>query len=292
MSHSNPALTFTRPILRPSRFTPKKVWTDADYVYHYDPERRICKRSPLHSRVLTGSMFFLVDQVKLLRTPASESPPAPAMAVAAPLLRSPFPLAVRLLMAGLWGVCIIAALVFVYPMWPAVTYEINQLHPSAASAIATVTPAAAPQSSAHEGSAAPAAASVVPGTANRLIVPSIGVNTAIVEGSSLNVLDHTEGVWHQTGSVTHGNLVLAGHRFKYLPPNTSTLYSLNKLQVGDSIILDWLGKRLVYHVTQMEVVSANDVTILNPTASPRLTLYSCNDILMTKRVVAIAVPSR
>jgi LPXTG-site transpeptidase (sortase) family protein len=106
----------------------------------------------------------------------------------------------------------------------------------------------------------------------------------------LKILNQVEGVWHQTGNLTNGNFVLAGHRFRYLPPNTSTLYNLNKLKAGDLIAVDWLGKRTVYRVTQMEVVPATDVMLLNPTSTPRLTLYSCNDIQQTQRVVALAQP--
>ncbi|HUC86992.1 MAG TPA: sortase [Candidatus Saccharimonadales bacterium] len=295
MSHSSPTLAFGQPILRPAKFNPKRVWTDSDYIYRYDPERRICKRSPINPQVFTGSMFFVVDRAKLLD--GTQSQPRLAVAatasgvdaaakpLAAPLLRSPFPPAARLLLAALWAIGLIAAAVFIYPLWPAVAYEVQQLHPAALGATTATSSVPATTSG---STAAPAAV----GTANRLIIPQIGINTAIVEGPSLKVLDQAEGVWHQTGSAAHGNLVLAGHRFKYLPPNTTTLYNLNKLQVGDVITLDWLGRQINYHVIQMEVVPASDVAILNPTKTPRLTLYSCNDILMTKRVVAIAVPSK
>jgi LPXTG-site transpeptidase (sortase) family protein len=289
MSHSSPALDFGRPILSPPTFKPKRVWTDKDYIYRYDPERQICKRSPINPQVFTGSMFFLVGRTNLFDRSQPTLTTDAGGPTAAPLLRSPFPLAARLFMSALWAIGIVAAIVFIYPLWPSVAYEVQQLNPNSLTATAdesNVAPSSAPPvTNVLQSQGA------VPTTQpNQVIVPKIGVDTPIVEGPSLKVLNKTEGVWHQTGSVNHGNFVLAGHRFRYMPPNTSTLYELNQLQVGDIIKLDWMGKQITYHVIQMKVVPASDVEILNQTKSPRLTLYSCNDVLMTHRVVAIAIP--
>jgi LPXTG-site transpeptidase (sortase) family protein len=269
MPHLKPKLTLGRPIREPATFQPTAVWTEGDYLYRYDAKRKVCRRSPVKPGAATGTMFFT------------------ARPAAAKLARKRPP---KLVMAGLWTLFVAAAMVFVYPLWPAAAYQWQQLHPSPAASLGATTAGTASKSASGAGSAAATAANVVPITDNRVIIPKIGVNTPIVEGSNLKILDKAEGVWHQTGSVAHGNFVLAGHRFRYLPPNTSTLYNLDKLAPGDAIAVDWLGKRTVYQVTQMEIVPQNDVAILDPTASARLTLYSCNDIRQTQRVVAIAEP--
>lgn len=280
MTQPRPYLNLDRPIREPDSFRPTTEWIEGDYIYRYDAQRQVCKRSPVKPSAVTGTMFFEARPVApspLKRLVTRHQPP-------------------RLVMAALWTIFGAAAMVFVFPLWPAAVYQWQQLHPAPTVSLGVTTARTATTSRASRATAkaatpsAATAADVVPITDNRVIIPKIGVDTPIVEGSSLKVLDQTEGVWHQTGSVTHGNFVLAGHRFRYLPPNTSTLYNLDKLAVGYLIAVDWLGKRTVYQVTQTEVVPQNDVAILNPTSTPRLTLYSCNDIRQTQRVVAIAQP--
>jgi LPXTG-site transpeptidase (sortase) family protein len=276
MPNAKPQLSFDRPILEPSQFHPTRVWTEKEYIYRYDVKRAICKRSPIDPNALTGTMFFTVSlQATTVPLPRRRRKPRTVY---------------RLTLAGLWVVLIAAALLFIYPLWPAAVYRWQQLHPASGINLATATLPVEAKTTTGSSPTSSAAADQIPVTDNRVIIPAIGVDTPIVEGPNLSVLNKTEGVWHQTGSVNHGNFVLAGHRFRYLPPNTSTLYNLNKLDVGDLIAIDWLGKRTVYQVTQMEVVPQSDVAILNPTVQPRLTLYSCNDIRQTQRVVAIATP--
>jgi LPXTG-site transpeptidase (sortase) family protein len=164
----------------------------------------------------------------------------------------------------------VAALVVVYPYTPAVQYQLFR-------ASSTGSPQAVQRVVADRE---------IDG--NRVIIPKIGVDTPIVEGSSLDVLKTEEGVWHQTGDISGGNFVLAGHRFKYLPPNTSTLYNLDKLAAGDTIAVDWEGRRTIYQVTKLMTVGANDTSILNSDFGQRLTIYTCTDTRQTQRTVAIA----
>jgi LPXTG-site transpeptidase (sortase) family protein len=124
-----------------------------------------------------------------------------------------------------------------------------------------------------------------------LVIPQIGVDTPIVQGHDVDILDREEGVWNQAGTPGVGNFVLAGHRFKYVPPNTATLYNLNKLSEGDEIIVWWKGKKHSYQVQKTFSVKRDAVDILNPTENEQLTLYTCEDIDTTKRLVVIALPS-
>jgi len=67
---------------------------------------------------------------------------------------------------------------------------------------------------------------------NRLVIPKIGVDSEILEGSSLDVLLTKEGVWREPYDSTpdqDGNVMIAGHRFQYLPPNTHTFYNLEEV---------------------------------------------------------------
>jgi LPXTG-site transpeptidase (sortase) family protein len=161
-----------------------------------------------------------------------------------------------------------ALVLLVYPYYPAVEYQAQQaLRQPAQAADATV-----------------------PLTSdNQLIIPAIGVRTPVVEGSSLSVLLKHNGVWHQTGALPSSSLVLAGHRFRYLPPNTSTLYNLGKLKVGDVMLVDWFGRRYSYQVSAVQAIPASDTDILQQHTEPNhLYVYTCQDYKMTQRILVTA----
>lgn len=170
--------------------------------------------------------------------------------------------------AGLITLAVTSLALLVYPYYPAVEYQAEQAL----------------------GKPAQAAAQTVPLTAdNQLIIPAIGVQTPIVEGSSLGVLLKHNGVWHQTGALPSGSLVLAGHRFRYLPPNTSTLYNLGRLKPGDVMLVDWFGRRYSYKVSDVQTIPASDTDVLQQRTQPNhLYVYTCQDYKMTERILVTA----
>lgn len=77
-----------------------------------------------------------------------------------------------------------------------------------------------------------------------------------------------------------GNFILAGHRFEigFTPGETrrkSPLYHLDKLQTGDYIYADFNGRRYQYEVTRRYAVKPNQTDIESPSATPKMTLYTC-----------------
>jgi sortase A len=85
--------------------------------------------------------------------------------------------------------------------------------------------------------------------------------------------------------------VIAGHRWKYLPPNNTTFYLLDKVKIGDTLSVTWQNKKYVYIVKDIKIVDSNDTTLLQPTKTPTLTVYTCTPIYSTKhRLVLIAEP--
>lgn len=176
----------------------------------------------------------------------------------------------NLLQKGLIAVSISAILLLLYPLYPAAQYQVKKKVAETVS---------------HTN--ALAAAPIIVSTANRVVIPKIGVDTAILEGPNLTILNKKDGVWHETGTESN-NLVLAGHRFKYLPPNTTTLYNLDKIQAGDTIIVDWNRKRNIYIVTETKIVSKRDIAIRNPTPTPTITIYSCEEKNQAHRIVVTA----
>jgi LPXTG-site transpeptidase (sortase) family protein len=132
------------------------------------------------------------------------------------------------------------------------------------------------------------AAATIP-VQNRLIIPSMQLDTEIFEGSSLSTLN--KGVWHRPISSTPekgGNTVIAGHRFTYTNPK-GIFYYLNKVQLGDKIGVWWHGTRYLYEVSTIEVVPPTEISIEDNTSGARLTLYTCTPLWSpNQRLVIIA----
>lgn len=116
---------------------------------------------------------------------------------------------------------------------------------------------------------------------NKLIIPEVGVNSQILEGD-YKVLD--KGVWHRYpergNPEVDGNFILAAHRyvFAWLPQRVneqSILYNIDKINLNDSIYIDWQGKRYHYTVSEKRTVNPSEASIEDPSKDAKLTLYSC-----------------
>jgi sortase A len=123
---------------------------------------------------------------------------------------------------------------------------------------------------------------------NRLVVPRLRLNEAILEGKSLSVLDHN-GVWRRpttSNDPGKGNMVIIGHRFMYRNPS-GTFYNLDKMKPGDSIGIYWHGKEYVYRVIDTRELNPHDVTVEAPTDQPQLTLYTCTPLVTAKNRLVV-----
>ncbi len=119
---------------------------------------------------------------------------------------------------------------------------------------------------------------------NRLVIPSIGIDMSILEGSTEKVLDRG-GIWRipGTSNPTKGsNTVLSGHRWQYLPPSSRTLYLLDKVQIGEPAIIYWQGQEYDYRIARREVVDPGRTDIQNATTNPQLTIFTCTPLFSTK----------
>jgi LPXTG-site transpeptidase (sortase) family protein len=124
---------------------------------------------------------------------------------------------------------------------------------------------------------------------NTLLIPEIDVHTQIVEGDTSKALE--TGIWHRPKTSTPdkgGNTVLVGHRFLYTA-GPHTFYHLDKLKVGDRIVLYWQKKRYEYVVDSILVTSPLATEIEQQTSQPILTLYTCTPLFtVDKRLVVRA----
>ncbi|MDO8558293.1 MAG: class D sortase [bacterium] len=129
-----------------------------------------------------------------------------------------------------------------------------------------------------------------PADDNRLFIEKIGVSVPIVEGKDAGALLY--GAWRYPGTSTPkkgSNTVVFGHRFRYLPPNNTTFYSLDKLKLGDTLSARWQGKVYTYKVAQTKIIEPNDFSVVAPSEKSIITLITCSPLFSTKqRLVVVA----
>lgn len=116
---------------------------------------------------------------------------------------------------------------------------------------------------------------------NRVVIPSLALDERIFEGTNPNTVH--KGVWARPNTSTPSkgsNTVLVGHRFTYNGP--ATFYHLDKVIVGDRILVYWQGKEYNYGVKSVKTVSATAIEVENATAAPTLTLYTCTPLWSAK----------
>jgi sortase A len=112
----------------------------------------------------------------------------------------------------------------------------------------------------------------------------------VLEGADTYVVLN-KGIWHWPQSSTPdrgGNTVLIGHRFTYTRL-VGVFYALDKVAVGDEVGVWWDDKQYVYKVSKVQVVPSTQTSILNATAEPTLTMYTCTPLWNPKdRLVVTA----
>lgn len=139
-------------------------------------------------------------------------------------------------------------------------------------------------------------------TEDRIIIPKIGVDIPYAEGAA--ALDRgAQWRYPDRGNPADGgNFIIAAHRFSIQPTPSATIekspfYHIDKLAVGDKIIIDYKGKRYAYEIDQQRNVTPDQVEIEAPSDSPKLTLYSCTlggssdgrVVLISKRLGEVAL---
>lgn len=131
---------------------------------------------------------------------------------------------------------------------------------------------------------------------NRIVIPKIGVNIKYAPGvAALNA--GAEWRYPDRGNPEKGgNFIIAAHRLTIQPTPWATVekspfYNIDKLAIGDKIIIDYSGTRYGYNISKIFNVTPNQVEIEAPSETPQLTLYSCDLTgAATGRVVIIAEP--
>lgn len=131
---------------------------------------------------------------------------------------------------------------------------------------------------------------------NRIVIPKIGVNIKYAPGvAALNA--GAEWRYPDRGNPEKGgNFIIAAHRLTIQPTPWATVekspfYNIDKLAIGDKVVIDYSGARYGYNISKIFNVTPNQVEIEAPSETPQLTLYSCDLTgAATGRVVIIAEP--
>lgn len=122
---------------------------------------------------------------------------------------------------------------------------------------------------------------------------SLSIETAKISGNiSEGVTSEAmeRGFWHFPISSfpgKKGNVVIIGHRFKYIPPATNTFFNLDKISIGDQIKVSIGEETYTYVVTDTNIAEPNDVSVLQQTDDYRLTLITCTPLWTSEERLVI-----
>jgi LPXTG-site transpeptidase (sortase) family protein len=124
---------------------------------------------------------------------------------------------------------------------------------------------------------------------NLLIIPRLGMRQTVNTGPTLAEL--RKGTWLIPKTSTPdqpSNTVIAGHRYTYAGPGV--FYFLDKVQLHDSIIIDWQGKEYTYRVSSIKVVPPTDSSVQAASKSSELTIYTCTPLWTFKNRLVVTAP--
>ncbi len=123
----------------------------------------------------------------------------------------------------------------------------------------------------------------------RIIIPRIDLDAIVVE---LWGLDDSENLKRGPGHIPGtaypgqpGNMVISGHPTTYGAP----FRHIEELTAGTEIILVTAGNRYTYEAYEQLIVAPTDLTVLEQSGDPKLTLTACHPwYSAAQRIVVIA----
>jgi sortase A len=122
----------------------------------------------------------------------------------------------------------------------------------------------------------------------RLIIPRMGLNMVVVNGTDHETLKKGPGRYLGSAMPGQGQLVyIAGHRTTYLAPFSH----IDQMRKGDRITLVMPYATFVYRVSGTRIVPANDLAVLHSPGHEVLELQACHPrFFATHRFIVYALP--
>jgi len=122
----------------------------------------------------------------------------------------------------------------------------------------------------------------------RLVVPRLGVDMVVVEGTDSGTLKKGPGRHADTYMPGEGRLVyIAGHRTTYSAP----FAHIDRLEPGDRVRLEMPYATVVYSVTRRRIVDDQDLSVLRPGTREEVALQACHPrFFATQRYIVWARP--
>jgi sortase A len=125
-----------------------------------------------------------------------------------------------------------------------------------------------------------------PRSPTRIVIPAISIDVPVVEGVDWEQLKR--GAGHLVGSANpgeRGNCFVAGHNDIY----GEIFRDLEELKIGDEILVYAGQQSFRYVVRATRIVEPDDVSVMEPTSTPVLTLLTCYPYMIdSHRLVVIA----
>ncbi|MEW6610413.1 MAG: sortase [Patescibacteria group bacterium] len=125
---------------------------------------------------------------------------------------------------------------------------------------------------------------------DRLKIPAIKVDMEIAGGGSAKVLNKGFAWLLPLTSTPDkgGNTVIGCHRYLFTS-GSRTCFNLDKVKMGDAMVVDWKGIRYHYKVRDIRIVAPDEVSVLYATRTPVLTVFTCTPKFTSKfRLVVVA----
>jgi sortase A len=115
-------------------------------------------------------------------------------------------------------------------------------------------------------------------------IPTLGIDTALLEGITLTTLDQGPGHWPGTAMPGKlGNVVVAGHRTSH----GAVFRDIDRLVQGDEVIFTTADGEFRYLVERISIVQPDAMYIISQTLGRTATLFACHPPGSTRqRIVA------
>lgn len=124
-----------------------------------------------------------------------------------------------------------------------------------------------------------------PEHARSIFIPKLWNDAApVVQGDGWDQLRKGVGQYIGSGNPgENGNLVLSAHNDIF----GELFRDLDRLEPGDEIVVSTSTQDYTYRVTGLRIVSPTEVSVLEPTAKPTITLISCYPYLVDNQRIVV-----